>query len=186
MERVEDTWQLADIANGGVGHDRQVVLEGRRDGCPAHWRVEVHGAHAAALRAVDVDVEVVADEHDLLELHIETRAELLEDGRYGLAVTVLVGEDHGVDGWADAEETEHFAERGSGRAPRVADQAQAIAARLQPPYDIVRAGDQLRQHINGGVGVGVFERHEGLLAERPRLKLQSLEEVVDLPPAGNV
>src|SRR5437660_433526 len=53
--------QLAQVANRRVRDDFQTVLERRRDRGAADGRIEMHGGDAEALRAVDIDVEVVAD-----------------------------------------------------------------------------------------------------------------------------
>src|SRR5207248_1477453 len=55
--------QLPQLVNRRIGLDLQAMLDVRRHRGAAHRRDEVDGAHAGALGAVDVDVEVVADEH---------------------------------------------------------------------------------------------------------------------------
>src|SRR5438046_7002962 len=123
--------QLPQIADRRIRHDLQPMLDVRGHGGAAHARDEVHGAHAGALRAVDVDVEVVPDEERLRVVDAEAFAERGEDRRPRLADAVLVGEDHGVDVWRELELVEDFAQRGAGRAAGVADQSEAVAARLQ-------------------------------------------------------
>src|SRR4051794_36029192 len=56
-----DGRQLAEGRDRGVGMDLHVVLDRWCDSHAAFRRDEVHAPHPAALRAVDIDVEVVAD-----------------------------------------------------------------------------------------------------------------------------
>src|SRR5437868_3330164 len=50
-----DLRQLAQIANRRVRHDVQSVIERRRDGGAAGWRIEVDAGDAEPLGAVNVD-----------------------------------------------------------------------------------------------------------------------------------
>src|SRR5260221_578201 len=178
--------QLAQIADGGVGDDRQLVIKRGRDGRATDGRVEKHGAHATTLGTVHVDIEVIAHEYNLFEGQFEGGTKLFEDGRHRFAVAVLVGEDHGVDGRSHTEAVEDFAEREARCASGIADQAEAKTARAKARHEVACTADQIGQHVDGGVGIRLFQCFERLLVEGGRLDLQRLEEVVDLPPAGNV
>src|SRR6266581_4872104 len=101
--------------------------------------------HAALLRAVDVDVEVVADEEHLLELDAKRFPQRLENRSLRFTLAVLVREDHRVEG--DAEAIEDLAEGVAGSAAGVADQSQRVPARLQLANDIECAGNSGRKKI---------------------------------------
>src|SRR5690349_10982848 len=79
VERIDHAHELREGGHPRVGRDLQPMLHGCRDGGAARGQVEVHGAHATALGAVDVGVEVVADEDHLLVTHVESAPELFED-----------------------------------------------------------------------------------------------------------
>src|SRR6185369_161382 len=71
---LDDGRQFAEGGDRGVGMNLHLVLERWCDSHAAFRRDEVDTAHAAALRAVDIDVKVVADEHRLFIRHTESGA----------------------------------------------------------------------------------------------------------------
>src|ERR1043166_4700081 len=97
IELVNNPHDVAEIADRGVGLDRQAVLDVGGDGVTARFRDEVDPSHSATLRAVDVDIEVVADEDHLAVVDAELPLERVEDRRARLALAMLVREDHRVD-----------------------------------------------------------------------------------------
>src|SRR5207253_2926119 len=101
--------QLTQITDRRVGHDCQFVLDRWRDRSASHRRGEVHRAHAAALRAVHVGIEVVADENDLVVRDAESSAQFFEDRRHRFAVAMLVREHHRIERAPDAEGVENLA-----------------------------------------------------------------------------
>src|ERR1051326_6642792 len=94
----QDDGQLPQIVNRRIRLNLQPMLDVRRHRRAAPARDEVPGAHAGALGAVDVDVEVVADEQRLLVGDAEALAQRGEDRRLWLADAVLVGEDNSAGG----------------------------------------------------------------------------------------
>jgi len=108
--------------------DDVIVIHRRRHSGPALWRHEVHCRHAASLRAVDVGVQVVADEQHFIELDAEGLAERVEDGGLRFAFAVLVRENHCIEKAGEIEATENRPKRIAGCAPGVADQSESVAA----------------------------------------------------------
>src|SRR5205085_4657779 len=180
---VTNLGQLTKMGDPGVRDDLESVIDRRRDGGAALRGDEMHGEHAAVLRTVHIDVEVVADEHHLAVLHAERRAQRLEDGAPRLALAVLVGEDHGVNLRGEAEAIEDLPQRIAGRAAGVADEANAIAALFQRRDDVVRAVDDRRQVLHRGHGVDVLELRDGVVV---RVDPRDLQEVLDLAAARDV
>src|SRR5438874_11847566 len=104
------------------------MLDVRRNRSSALRRDEVHRAHAAALRSVDVDIKIVADEQHLIEFEVKRAAHRLEDRDLGFALTMFVREDHHVEVTKELQLLEDDAQRRAGSAAGVADESQRVLA----------------------------------------------------------
>jgi len=167
--------QVTQIIDRCIGLDNQIVFDRRRDCRPALRRHKVDRSHPALHRAVDVDVEVVADEEHGIEVDIERLPQRLEDRSLRFAFAVFVRENHRVE--AESEAIEDGAEGVTGGAPGVADQSQPVAARSQIANELQRAGNDLGKKLENGEGVGLLERLRLGFVE---LELHGLEEMIDL------
>ena len=160
------------------------MFDRRGDGGAARRWDEVNRTHPAALRAEDVDVEVVANEEHLVEVDAEKSSQRLEDRLLRFALAMFVRKDHGIDEGCQAELLEDFPQRIAGRASGVADQADPKTAALHLREHLWGAVDHRRQHLHRGSRVRLLQRVERRLIGD--FELQRLEKMIDLRPARDV